>query len=92
MQNRSRAGQHGYDLFFGRERSVGYRHRIFAQRDGIEMKLSVRVGLRCNCKVGRFCLQDDLNTGNRAMLRIVDDAAHGAEDGCQGGACEQQHK
>src|SRR5712691_842554 len=80
MQNRSRAGEHGYVLLLRGERRAGNADGIVSERDSIEMKLAVPIGLGGPGVIRSFGPQDDLSVRDRAVLWIVNDAADGAED------------
>ncbi|SRR6266849_8286396 len=80
MQNRSRTGEHGYVLLLSGERRAGNADGIVSERDSIEMKLAVPIGLGGHGVIRSFGLQDDLCARDRAVLWIVNDAADGAKD------------
>ncbi len=80
MQNRRGSGKHGDALCVGHEICVGDCDCVFAERNGVEVKLAGIIRAGFQIELGGLCFQYNLNAGNRAVLRIVDDAAHRAED------------
>jgi len=92
MQNRCRPGEHRDALLVRHEVRVNNRGSIFAKGNRIKMKLPCVVRGGCQSKFRGFRFQDYLDTGNRAMLWIVDNAAHCAKDRRKASGTKRQNK
>jgi hypothetical protein len=90
MEDGCGSGKNGYGLLDGGEAGVRNGDGVFGERDGVEMELTVRIGLGGLGEFGGLRFEDYLDVRDRAMLRIVNDASDGAEDGGKSCATEQQ--
>ena len=88
VQYRRAAGQHGNLLHLRHKAGVRYRHLIFAEWHGVEMKIAVNVALRGDREIGVLPLQHCLNARHGPVLRIVHHAAHRPEHHRHRGACD----
>ncbi len=80
VQNWRRAGEYGNALLVRGEVQVRNRDSVFAKRNSIKMKLPRIVRSRRQTELRRARFQNNFDAGNWAVLWIVDDAAHRAEN------------
>src|SRR5205823_148411 len=83
MQHRLSAGAHRDRLCGLSKTWRNYNHYVLADGDCIEFKLAVVVGASALGPIGRSCAEHHHSTLQRAMLRIMHNPAHGAEDGSE---------
>ena len=83
MQNGRGTGKHGDVLWLGGESRIGDGDGVFAERNGVEMELARRVGMRGlrEFRIARF--ENHGYVGNGAVLWIVNNTAHRAKNGGQ---------
>lgn len=79
------AGEYSDGLFLRGETGLQDGDEVFAERNGIEVEFAVGVGLCRLCVLRRFGFKQNGHTEDRAVLRVVGDAADGAENGSERG-------
>ena len=87
MKDGSRAGQYGYGLSLGGKTGLRDGDEVFPERDGVEVKFAVGIGLCGLCVLRSSSLEQHSHTGDGAVLWVVGDAADRAEDGGKRGQC-----